>query len=160
MRIFYAVKQNDKGLLAAHLSVFQNIRKLRIFNARDLGNDSLMVAAFAVMTERHAYLIQLCALDLTDNEVSFMCKRNDLAKRTVMLLHHKYSVDASSALNGFLDRISSHYDVRKLHLRIFSIDYLSGCGTRCFIIRPVRKAIIRPIASVLTISAVAEIPII
>ena len=119
-----------------------------------------MVTAFAVMTERHAYLIQLCTLDLADNEVSFMRKRNDLAKRTVMLFHHEYSVDASSALNSFLDRISSHYDVGKLHLRIFSVDDLSGCGARCFIIRPVRKVIIGPVASVLTISAVAGISII
>ena len=73
-----------------------------------------MVAALAVMAEGHAYLIKLSPIDLTDNEVSLMCKRNDLSERAVMLLGDEYPVDALSALDRFLDGVAPHNDIGEL----------------------------------------------
>ena len=108
MRIFNAVKKNNKGFFIANAGIVKYILEFGIFNTRDFCNDALMVSGFAVMAERHADFVQLGTIHFSNNKILITGKTDDFAQRTIVFLCYKDTVDASSAFDCFLDGISAH----------------------------------------------------
>ena len=83
-------------------------------DARRVRDDALMVRGFAAVTERHAQLVELFAIDFAHYKLAIARKRDDLAERAVVLVRDENTVDASAALDRFAHRVASDQKVRLL----------------------------------------------